>query len=131
MRYVDDASLLNLKYVADKILNSQDSTVTVGLYDTTNAAGHRLYDIKTDHITIKSKSENRQFLTTGFIANVSHTGKDGEDGYSFQLKCLSILANCEIKDLKANIDFWMSDRGSELEPLFEKLEIEESKRLKC
>ena len=131
MRYVDDASLLNLKYVADKILQSEDSTITVGLDDTTKAAGHRLYDIKTDHITIKSKSEKRQFLTTGYIENVSHTGKDGADAYNYKLKCLSILANCEIEDLKANINFWMSDRGSELDTLFEKLEIEDGKRLKC
>ena len=53
------------------------------------------------------------------------------DAFNLQLKCLSILANCEVKDLKANIDCWMSDRGSELNTLFEKLGIKESKRLKC
>ena len=97
---------MNLKFVADKILNSEDSVITVGLDDTTKAAGHRLYDIKTDHnITVKSMSQNREFLTTGYSENISHTGKDGADAYKHKLKCLSILAKCGIQDIKAIIDF--------------------------
>ena len=71
--------------MAVRFLHSLNSTVTVSIDNTTKAAGHRLYDIKTDHITIKSKSENKQFLTTGFIENVSHKGKDGADTHNFQL----------------------------------------------
>ena len=41
------------------------------------------------------------------------------------------MAKCEIDDLKANIDFWMSDRGSDLDLLLDNLHIEKSKRLKC
>ena len=116
---------MNLKFVADKILNSEDSVITVGLDDTTKAAGHRLYDIKTDHITVKSKSQKREFLTTGYSENISHTGKDGADAYKHKLKCLSILAKCGIEDIKANTDFWMSDRGSDLDILLDNLEIED------
>ena len=46
-------------------------------------------------------------------------------------KCLSILADCNITDLKAHIDFRMSDRGSELDKLLENLDVDESKRIKC
>ena len=97
---------MNLKFVADKILNSEDFVITVGLADdTTKAAGHRLYDIKIDHITVKSKSQKRQFLTTGYSENISHTGKDGTDAYKHKLKCLLILVECGIQDIKAIMDF--------------------------
>ena len=47
MRYLEDASLLSLKYVADKIFEDGDSSViTVGLDDTTKAAGHCMYDVR-------------------------------------------------------------------------------------
>ena len=52
MRYLQDASYLSLEYVAQQILNKEDNVVTIGLDDTTKAAGHRRYDVKADHITI-------------------------------------------------------------------------------
>ena len=64
MRYLEDASFMNLKYVAEQVLNNEESVVTVGLDDTTKAAGHKNFDIKTDHITIKGKSEPKKTFTT-------------------------------------------------------------------
>ena len=55
MRYLEDASFLNLEYVARQLLEKKDNVVTCGLDDTSKAAGHRYYDIKTDHITIIDK----------------------------------------------------------------------------
>ena len=46
MRYLEDASLLSLKYVVDKIIDHDSSVMTVGLDDTTKAAGHRMYDVR-------------------------------------------------------------------------------------
>ena len=131
MRYLEDASFMNLKYVAEQVLNNEESVVTVGLDDTTKAAGHKNFDIKTDHITIKGKSEPKKTFTTGYIENLSHSGADGATAYNLKLKCLAILADCTVDDLKSHIDFWMSDRGSDLDVLLEKMGVEEDKRLKC
>ena len=103
----------------------------IGLDDTTKAAGHRLYDVKTDHITIKTAEGVRSFMTTGYIENPSHTGKVSASTYEHKLKCLSVLADCTVKEIKEHISFWMSDRGSELDTMLDELGIESEKRLKC
>jgi len=46
MRCMEDASYMNLKMVAEVMLNKEDQVVTVGVDDTTKAAGRRLYDVK-------------------------------------------------------------------------------------
>ena len=37
--------------------------------------------------------------------NMSHTGKDGAEVCSHKLKCISILANCQVEDLKETSTF--------------------------
>ena len=74
LRYLEDASYMSLKYVAQLLLNNDELVITIGLDDTTKAAGHKSYDIKTDHITIKGDSEQKKILTTGYIENLSHSG---------------------------------------------------------
>jgi hypothetical protein len=67
--YLEDAYLLNLKHVANYLTNKDANVVTVGFNDTTKAAGHKLYDIKADHITVhgpkgrKSRIQNIHILT--------------------------------------------------------------------
>ncbi|XP_013414654.1 uncharacterized protein LOC106176709 [Lingula anatina] len=131
MRYLQDASYLSLEYVAQQILNKEDSIVTVGLDDTTKAAGHRRYDVKADHITIAGPSGKRTTLTTGYVENVSHSGEDGAKAYEFKLKCLAILANSTVDELKSEIDFWMTDRAADCEVLLQTLGVDPSKILKC
>ena len=89
MRYLQDASYLSLEYIAQQILNKEDNIVTVGLDDTTKAAGHRCYDVKADHITIAGPSGKRKSLTTGYVENVSHSGKDGAEAYEFKTEVFS------------------------------------------
>lgn len=132
LQYLEDAAVLSLKHVAETIIDEEEaSTITIGLDDTTKAAGHRLYDVKTDHITIKTAEGVRSFMTTGYIENSSHTGKVSASTYEHQLKCLSVLADCTVKEIKEHISFWMSDRGSELDTMLDELGIESEKRLKC
>ena len=89
MRYLQDASYITLEYVAQQILSKEDKVVTVGLDDTTKAAGHRMYDVKADHITIKGPSSKKLTVTTGYVENISHSGEDGAKAYEFKLKCLA------------------------------------------
>ena len=131
MRYLQDASYLGLEYVAQQILNKDDKIVTIGLDDTTKAAGHRMYDVKADHITIKGPSSKRISLTTGYVENISHSGEDGAKAYEFKLNCLAILANSTVDELKSEIDFWMTDRAGECEGLLQNLGVDQSKLLKC
>jgi len=51
--------------------------------------------------------------------------------YVKKLTCLSILAGCTENDLKAQIDFWTSDKGSELDILLDHLDVYQEKKLKC
>ena len=50
--YLQDAYLLNVKHVASYLTNKGNNVITVGLDDTTKATGHKMYDIKANHITV-------------------------------------------------------------------------------
>ena len=39
--WLEDAAMLNLKFVAENILNKEDNVVTVGIDDTSKAVGHK------------------------------------------------------------------------------------------
>jgi hypothetical protein len=83
---LEDAAFMNFKFVADSIEKTHEvgGTVTSGWDDTVKAAGHRLHDVKSGRITCVTKeidSEGneqkvRQSFTTGFLPNISHSGKD-------------------------------------------------------
>ena len=131
-KYLEDASYLNLLMAAEYIVNKDDTdVVTVGLDDTTKAAGHRAFDVKTDHITITGPKKSRKTMTTGYQENVSHSGAEGAKAYEFKLKCLSILAECSVDELKTAIDFWITDRAGDCGTLLKELGIEFDKILKC
>ena len=115
-RYLEDASYLNLQMVAEHILDKKDNIITVGLDDTTKAAGHKLYDVKADHITSDGPSGHKKTMTTGYVENISHSGTDGATAYEFKLQCLAILANSTVQDIKSSIDFWMSDCAGDFQP---------------
>ncbi|ESO85585.1 hypothetical protein LOTGIDRAFT_155073 [Lottia gigantea] len=133
MNYLEDASFMNLEIVAQYILNKDESesVVTVGIDDTTKAAGHKLFDIKTDHLTIAGPNHYRKSFTTGYIENVSHSGKDGAWAYGMKLQCLATLSNSTVDEIKSHIDFWISDRASDCKVLLENLDIASEKTLKC
>ena len=131
-RYLEDASYLNLHMVAEYLLNKDEGDViTIGLDDTTKAAGHKSFDVKTDHITVIGPSKSRITMTTGYQENLSHTGLDGARAYELRLKMLSVLAECSVDDLKSEIDFWITDRAGDCSVLLEKLGVESDKILKC
>ena len=82
--YLQDAYLHNTKNVASNLTNKGDNVITVGLDDTTKAAGHKMYDIKADHITVHGP-EGKKSLTTGFMENISHSGEDSAATYEEKL----------------------------------------------
>ena len=85
--YPQDAYLLNLKHVASYLTNKGDNIITVGLDDTTKAAGHKMYDIKTDHITVHGP-EGKKSLTTGLW------------------KTYRILEKIVLQHMKRNVKSW-------------------------
>ena len=56
LRYLEDASYVSLKYLAQQLLNNDELVITIGLDNTRKAAGHKSYDIKRDHIPMKGDS---------------------------------------------------------------------------
>ena len=72
-----DGKYLNLKMVADAIPSKGDLVATMRIDDTSKAAGHQLYHMKTDNIALIHKDKTRTKLTTGYTENISHYSADG------------------------------------------------------
>ena len=133
-KYLRYAALLNLRYVARKILQKKSSDViTYGFDDTTKAAGFRLFDVKTDHITINSAEMEKETLTTGFTPNLSHSGQDQTTSVKFKLQTLAVLAGegTTYQDIIDNLDFWISDRSADCDIVLDELGIDDQNILKC
>ena len=133
-RWLRHGTLLNLRYVANKILKKQDEeVVTWGFDDTTKAAGVHLLDVKTSNITIDGDDRKRETYTTGFTPNLSHSGLDQAATLKHSLQMLAVLAgkDMSVDDLIEQIDFWMSDRAADCDVLLDTLGVDEDKRLKC
>ena len=101
---MQDAYLLNMKHVASYLTNKDDNVITVGLDDTTKAAGHKMYDIKADHITVH-RPEGKKSLTTGFMESISHSGEDSAATYDEKLKILAILGDSTLDGIKTKLIF--------------------------
>jgi hypothetical protein len=75
-RYLEDASMLNLKNLAETLMEKDtDTVVTCGIDDTKKAAGHKVHDVKTDCITFGRADGTTQSYTTGFLENASRSGR--------------------------------------------------------
>ena len=132
-RWLRSGALINLRHVADCLLNkSSEEVSTYGFDDTRKAAGVRLHDIKTDHITIIS-DEGKNTYTTGFTPNLSHSAKDQTTTLKHKLQTLALLAGegTTEEDIIDHINFWMSDRASDNDIVLSDLGVEEEKVLKC
>ena len=114
---------------ADLILDKGDSVVTVGLDDITKAAGHRMYDIKTDHITIIGPNKQRRTVTTGYTESASHSGSGGAESYRFRIKCIAALADVKVDDILESINFFMTDQAGDNATLLERLDVDSQKNV--
>lgn len=129
--YVKDAAFLNLEYVAECLRNkSEDTVVTIGVDDTVKAAGNRLFDVKTDYITIGGP-DGKSSLTTGYTPNMSHSGADAAAAYRYRMKSLAALVDCTEDELLEQVDFWMSDRAGDCATMLRELGINNEQVLKC
>lgn len=129
--WLEDASYLNLRFAADQLINKGDNTVTVGTDDTTKAAGHKMYDVKADHITLAGPDQTRKVFTTGYSENTSHSGVDSAKTYQHKLQCLAVLTDSSVEEILSSIDFWMADRAGDNSVMLQTLGIAEDKILKC
>ena len=127
--YLQDAYLLNIKHVASYLTNIGDNVITVGWDDTTKAAGHKMYNIKADHIAVHGP-EGKKSLTNGFLENILHSGEDSAATYEEKLKILAILGDSTLDEIKNEVDFWMSDRAGDNETFRESMAIPETKNSK-
>ena len=130
--WLRDAAILNLKYMADSILNKDvETVVTWGTDDTIKKAGHRVFDSKSNHITVNGPNMEKLTFTTGFDPNLSHKGSDSAFSINTKLKMLAVLTKSSVDDIKAQINFWMGDRADDVTKAFEILEIESGRVLRC
>ena len=72
--WMEAAAILNLQFVATLLKNKPDDLVaTMGFDDGKKAAGHRIFDVKATHLTMKNTTTGlRENYTTGYLANANH-----------------------------------------------------------
>ena len=131
--WMEAAAILNLQFVATLLKNKPDDLVaTMGFDDGKKAAGHRIFDIKATHLTMKNTTTGlRENYTTGYLANANHTPAAAAENLQCTINMLAILAGCTPDEIKDALDFWMSDRAGDVEPTLDFLGIEDAKRIKC
>ena len=138
---LQDASLLNFRFVAESIQKAHDKggTVTLGVDDTIKASGYRVHDVKTGRVTIVESKDtrevdgsekNRQTFSTGFLPNISHTGKDSALNVRTWMSQLAVLCEVQYEDMH-DFNFFMNDRASDSDAMLDELGVETEKRLKC
>ena len=82
-------------------------------------------------ITIASEEKVKK-LTTGYQPILGHKAVDQAETMRQILKSLAVLVGGDTSeaDLANHIDFWMSDRGSEIDSMLKKMNVDERKRTK-
>ena len=138
---LEDASLLNFKYVAQTIQDTHNvgGTVTSGWDDTTKAAGHRVHDAKSGRVTCVTSvldsdgqpKKLRQSFTTGFHPNISHKGEDAAITVKSVVGQMAVLCGVQFEDMFQFLDFFMNDRAGDSDTMLDNLGVTEERRLKC
>lgn len=140
-RKLEDASLMNFKYVAETIqrTNMSGGTVTSGWDDTLKASGHRLHDAKSGRITCVTSGvdsegntkKHRQSFTTGFTSNISHKGEDAAISVKSVVGQMAVLCQVQFEEMFDFINFFMNDRAGDSDTMLDSLGVPEEQRLKC
>ena len=103
---LQDASLLSFRYVAEAVQAAQvaGGTVTLGVDDTIKASGFHVHDVKTGRVTIVESREHvdgddteksRTTFSTGFLPNISHTGKHSAMSVKTWMSQMAVL--CDVQ----------------------------------
>ena len=130
--WLRDAAVLSLKFLGDALINKEDGAiVTLGTDDTIKKAGHRVFDSKTNHITIKGPNTDKVTFTTGFDPNLSHKGSDSAFSIETKLNMLAVLTSSTMEEIKSQVNFWMGDRADDVTKAFAILGIESGRVLRC
>ena len=73
------------------MVNKEDNIVIIGIDGTTKAAGHKLYDVKADHITVQGPNMNRRTFTTGYLENVFNKILKTQKLFAYSVFTIKIL----------------------------------------
>ena len=98
--------------------------VTYGTDDTVKAAGHTRWDVKTAHITIIDREKNRKSFSSVFCENISHSGEKSAH-IKNDIAKMAILTESSYEEMLSYMDFFMSDRASNVTKTLNALGIEE------
>ena len=140
-RKLEDAAMMNFKYVAESIekTKAHGGTVTSGWDDTVKSAGHRLHDVKSGRVTsvtneVDSEGNEkrvRQSMTTGFLPSISHSGQDSAVAVRSSISQMAVLCNVQFEDMIDFVDFFMNDRAGDSDKMLDELGVPDDQRLKC
>ena len=131
--WVKDFSYLNLKRVAEAMVNASKDrrTVRYGCDDTVKAAGNNKLDMKTAKVTIMGDDHKKDSFSTGFYENISHSGTDSAKIVSHDIAKLGLLVGVSYDEMLTLINFFMTDRAGDSDTMLTELGIDHDKRLKC
>ena len=137
-RKLEDAAMLNFKYVAESIEKTKEAggTVTTGWDDTVKAAGFRLHDVKSGRVTCittevdteGNEKRVRQSLTTGFLPNISHSGEDSAVAVRSSISQMAVLCGVQFEEMIQFVDFFMNDRAGDSDVMLDQLGVGEDQR---
>ena len=83
-------------------------------------------------MTTQQKQQDMLKQTLSLYQNhQDHCGADGARDYEQKMKILALLADTTLDDIKAQVDFWMTDRAIDCRTILEKLGVEDNHVLKC
>ena len=128
------AHIMSLKHVAETVKNRGEEVVaTLGTDSTTKAAGHRIHDVTTSRVTLRS-TENphyQQSFTLGLLENLRHSGEDGARSLRHNFQALVALCGSTQTEMQGMFDFFMGDRGPDVDPALTVLGVNADQWLKC
>ena len=128
------ANIMSLKHVAETLKNrEEDKVATLGFDSTTKAAGHRLHDVQTTRITVRSTDDpgHQQIFTLGLLGNLGHAGKDAARSLQHAFQGLALLCDSTQGEMQGLFDFHMADRGPDVDTALDVLGVIADRRLKC
>lgn len=83
-------------------------------------------------ITVKDPASGKKTInTTGFTENSSHSGEDSARSIKYELQRLATLAGVSADEIAEMIDFIMTDRASDNNVMFDKLNLPNAEKLHC
>ena len=128
-KMVESFSLLSFTDMAESIeaAREEQKVVTYSSDDSLKAAGRKMFDVKTAHVTIIGPEKQRETFTSGFYENVSHSGLAASKTVQHDIAKMAVLTGNTYNDMMSMINFFMNDRAVDGDTMLDQLCVDENR----